>query len=297
MFSNNLYFYVMKHENLYLPFAIEYRKLDECPMTEHKHLFFELVYIISGTGQQCINKNVFDYHEGHMFLLTPEDCHSFKIATTTEFFFLKFSDVYIRSGVFKAEDIERLEYILGNASHQPGCILKNFTDKPLVKLLTDAMLLEQQNSDLYNKELIQQLVNTLIVVVARNIAKYLPEQVGEKTEEKALEIISYLQQHIYSPGLLRSEVVSAKFNISEAYLGRYFKKHTGETLQNYISQHRAALIKARLKHSDLRINEIASEFGFTDESHFNKFFRKHGGMSPKSYRSAEKQARATALAI
>lgn len=281
----------MKREHLYQPFEIEYKKLDVCPMTEHKHLFFELVYIISGTGQQCINKNVFDYHAGHMFLLTPEDCHSFKITTTTEFFFLKFSDVYIRTGVFKAEDIERLEYILGNATHQPGCILKNFTDKPLVKLLADAMLREQQNSDLYNRELIQQLVNTLIVVVARNIAKYLPEQVTEKTEEKALDIISYIQQHIYSPELLRSDVVSAKFNIGDAYLGRYFKKHTGETFQNYITQHRLALIKARLNHSDMRINEIAAEFGFTDESHFNKFFRKQEGMSPKGFRMEKRAAR------
>jgi AraC-like DNA-binding protein len=34
----------------------------------------------------------------------------------------------------------------------------------------------------------------------------------------------------------------------------------------------------------MRMNEIASEMGFTDESHLNKFFRKQRGMSPTAYR-------------
>jgi AraC-like DNA-binding protein len=45
------------------------------------------------------------------------------------------------------------------------------------------------------------------------------------------------------------------------------------------------MIEHRLQFSNKRMNEIAGEFGFTDESHFNKFFRKQNGSSPKSYRN------------
>lgn len=274
----------MNKENIYQPFEVVYKTLDESPAEGHKHMFFELVYIISGTGRQCINNNTFDYHAGHMFLITPEDCHSFKIGTTTEFFFLRFTDIYIKSKAFQAEDIERLEYILSNANHQPGCILKNLADKTLVRPITEAIIREYVNRDLYNKELIQQLVNTLIVVVARNIAKYMPANIDEKTDEKALDIVNYIQKNIYMPEMLRTDVLSSHFSISEAYLGKYFKKHAGETMQQYIANHRMTLIEARLKFSDMRINEIASEFGFTDESHFNKFFRKQRGIGPTQYR-------------
>jgi AraC-like DNA-binding protein len=274
----------MNKEHLYQPFEIVYKTLDEAPKDGHKHMFFELVYIISGTGMQCINDNKFKYHAGHMFLITPEDCHSFDIDTTTEFFFLRFSDIYIKSKAFHSEDVERLEYILNNASHQPGCILKNLSDKTLVKPVTEAIIREYVNRDIYNKELIQQLVNTLIVVVARNIAKYLPEIVEKKTEEKAMDIINYIQKNIYYPDKLRTEVMSAVFGISDKYLGKYFKKHTNETIQQYVGNHRIKLIEARLKFSDKRINEIAEEFGFTDESHFTKFFRKNNGVSPSQYR-------------
>lgn len=220
-----------------------------------------------------------------MFLLTPDDSHSFDIETTTDFFFLQFNDIYIRNNGLLSENIRRLEYILQNANHQPGCILKNLPDKTLVKPIVEAIVREYVNRDLYNQELVHQLVNTLIIVVARNIAKYLPEQVSMSTEEKAMDILQYIQHNIYYPEKLKAESISDNFGISNAYLGRYFKKHTSETMQQYIINYKTKLIEHRLKFSDKRINEIADEFGFTDESHLNKYFRKQKGKSPKAYRN------------
>ncbi len=70
-------------------------------------------------------KHQFEYGPGHMFLITPEDYHLFKIATATQFCFIRFNDIYIKKNGFLPENIQRLEFILQNASHQPGCILKN----------------------------------------------------------------------------------------------------------------------------------------------------------------------------
>lgn len=274
----------MIKENLHEPFSIVYKTLDDCPKEGHQHNFFELVYIISGTGRQCINQNKFAYHAGHLFLITPDDCHSFEIETTTEFFFLRFNDIYIKNGTLLAENIPRLEYILHNANHQPGCILKNQTDKGLIKPMVEAIIREQQNRDVYNQELVQQLVNTLIIVVARNIAKYLPVEIQTAQEEKAMDILHYIQGNIYYPEKLKAEHISSNFGISNAYLGRYFKKHTNETMQQYITSYKTKLISHRLQFSDKRINEIAYEFGFTDESHLNKYFKKQHGSSPKEYR-------------
>lgn len=274
----------MKMESLHEPFEVVYKTLNECPKLAHQHSFFELVYILSGTGRQCINQNQFHYHAGHLFLITPEDCHSLQIETTTELFFLRFNDIYVQSGALQTGNIQRLEYILQNANHQPGCILKNQSDKKLVRPVVEAIIREYENRDLYNTELIRHLVNTLIVVVARNIAKYMPEHVSEKTDEKALDILNYIQNHMYEPEKIRAEAVSRHFGISETYLGRYFKKHTAETMQQYITNYRLKLIEVRLQHSDLRISEIAQELGFTDESHLNKFFRKQKGSSPSAFR-------------
>ena len=39
------------------------QELDESQLKEHDHTFFELVYILSGTGIQWINNNKFPYHD------------------------------------------------------------------------------------------------------------------------------------------------------------------------------------------------------------------------------------------
>ena len=288
IFSLFRYICNMKKENLYEPFSVSFETLEESSVWAHKNSFFELIYVLSGTGKQCINQHKFNYHPGHMFLITPDDCHSFDIETTSQFFFLRFNDIYIRSKGISSADLQRLEFILQNANHQPGCILKNQSDKSLVRAMVEAVIREGLNRDLYHKELVQQLVNTLIVVVARNIAKYLPEQVNECTEEKALGILEYIQNNIYHPEKIRTEMVSKHFGISETYLGRYFKKHMNETMQQYTINYRTKFIMNRLQHSDMRINEIADELGFTDESHLNKFFRKQKGQSPGQYRKTFK---------
>lgn len=279
----------MVRETLHRPFEIVTKTLDQYPDLEHKHTFFELVYIISGTGQQCINKSTFKYKPRHMFLLTPQDCHAFNIEAATTFFFLRFNDIYIRQNSLREGSIRQLEFILQNASHEPGCILKNQADKDLVDAMVKAIIRDYDSRDAYNEQLVRQLVDTLIVVVARNIASYLPDTVGAHTDDKAMDILQYIQQNIYSPDKIRARTISEKFAVSESYLGRYFKKQTQQSMQEYINDYRSKLIEHRLKHSDLRVGEIASELGFTDESHLNKFFKTHRGKTPSEYRRALRQ--------
>ncbi|MCF0056318.1 AraC family transcriptional regulator [Dyadobacter sp. CY356] len=274
----------MQKEILHAPYVIKYETLDVCPKPEHAHSFFELVYVRSGTGLQCINKSSFAYRAGHLFLLTPDDCHSFDIQTTSQLFFLQFNDIYIKNNGIVAENVKRLEFILQNANHQPGCIFRNKDDKMLVGPIIEAIIREHETRDIYNQELIHQLVNTLIIIIARNIAKFLPEKVNMATEEKAIDVLQYIQNNIYYPEKLKAENVSGHFGISNSYLGRYFKKHTGETMQEYISSYKTKLIQHRLKFSDKRLNEISDEFGFTDISHLNKYFINQTGSSPAAYR-------------
>jgi AraC family transcriptional regulator, L-rhamnose operon regulatory protein RhaS len=277
----------MGKENLYQPFELIYKECNECPLGDHQNNFFELVYILEGTGKQTINKNAFDFRVGNMFLITPQDHHSFKIETTTKFLLIRFSNIYLNQKFDKTSNegwLQRMEFILQNASHQPGCILKNQGDKILMRAMIDSVVREHVNQELYHKEMIQQIVYTIITIVARNIALNMPEKVKGNSEESVVDIIQYIQQHIYNPANLRAEKLASQFNISESYLGRYFKKHTGENLQQYITNYKLKLVETRLQHSDLRINEIASELNFTDESHMNRIFKKHRGVNPSDFR-------------
>jgi AraC-like DNA-binding protein len=240
---------------------------------------------MDGTGVQWTNDNRFDYRKGNLFLLTPQDTNFFEIQTTTDFFFLRFNETYIKSKTATDYDrIDRIDFILRNASHRPGCILKNQADKPLIFSLIANLIREHRNQQLYYSQIIQQLVSTIITIVARNIALKLPKNIKENTGETVLDILHYIQRHIHNPKNLKAEVISEQLGISLSYLGRYFKKQTGETLQEYITKYKLRLIEIRLLNTDMRINEIADELNFTDESHLTRIFKKYKGISPSEFR-------------
>jgi len=275
----------MNSQTLYKPYEIEWKELQRFTKTLKRNNFFELIYVIDGTGIQTVNKNRFNYRKGNLFLLTPQDIYSFDITTSTTFFFLRFNEIYIKEKASKDKDAaKKVDYILQNASHRPGCILKNKADKPLIASLIETILKEQTNQQLYFNRITEQIINTIITVVARNIALKLPKNIKETTGEPVLEMLHYIQQNIFEPKSLRAEKLSSHFNMSLNYLGRYFKKQTGETLQSYISNYKLRLVETRLLHSDMRINEIAYEFNYTDESHLNRVFKKYKGMNPTEFR-------------
>lgn len=274
----------MDPNNLHQPYEITFYELAHTPKTETSNHFFELVYILAGTGVQWINQQQLAYQPGHLFLITPEDTHALEISAPTNVFRIRFTNIYIQDGPFPKDTLQKLEYILLHANHLPGCILKKQTDKNLVRPVVEALINERISRELYNSELTHLLVNTLIVIIARNISETLPEQISPQSERKAFGMLEYIQSNIYDPGKLSSENLSQKFGISASYLGRYFKKQAHETLQDYIMRYRLRLIENRLIHSDLRIGEIADELGFSDESHLNKLFKKYKAITPSAFR-------------
>src|SRR6187402_1259717 len=120
----------MKNVNLYHPFEVDIKELDSFPKVLEINNFFELIYIIDGTGVQFIGNNKFNYRKGNLFLITPQDVHSFEILTRTKFFFLRFEESFVTPKANKEKDmVQHVDYILQNASHRSGCILKNKADK------------------------------------------------------------------------------------------------------------------------------------------------------------------------
>lgn len=275
----------MIKDHLYQPFELVLKEfLDVCPRGLHTHTFFELIYIVAGTGRQSINDVEISYKAGNLFLVAPNDTHIFRIEEPTQFFFIRFNKGFVKAAKNEDELIKQLELILQNARHEPGCILKQAEDFESVSQLMGMLIREHLNHGLYHKELINQLVNTLLVIIARNISEAFPKQIDETSEAKAIAILQYIQANIYYPDKLRAEQLSKQFGIAENYLGSYFKRHTQQSLQQYILTYKLKLIENRLLHSNMRITEIADEFGFTDKSHLNRIFKKYRGLNPSSFK-------------
>ncbi|WP_281923409.1 helix-turn-helix domain-containing protein [Flavobacterium collinsii] len=275
----------MRKENMHQSVEVIYKRVDQCPLVNSQLSFFQMVYVISGSGFLHINGNAISYQTGNLMLLTPNDYYRFDIITTTDFLLVKLSSEYAKE--YKSKSIDHIECLFHYASHLSGCILNRKADEYLVKSIVESLVYTMDNTDIYDEDLVIHYVNALVVIAARNIAKIKPLGIKESADKRILEIINYIQENIFFPQKIKVSVIAGKFDISDTYLGSYFKNHCGETIQSFVSNYKIRLIEHRLSFSDMRINEIVDEFGFSDESHLNKFFKKHRNISLTGYRKAK----------
>ncbi len=91
----------------------------------------------------------------------------------------------------------------------------------------------------------------------------------------------------YQQSLSLSDL-GARFFLSENYLCELFKKHTGDTILNFLKKVRLQNACRLLKESNLGIKEIAAKVGFSDYSYFGRIFRHSMGQTPDSYRAEKK---------
>ncbi|WP_333662671.1 AraC family transcriptional regulator [Chishuiella changwenlii] len=276
---------MMARENIYQSLEVFYEKVDECPLRERAFNFFEMVYVIEGVGHHTVNGNRFSYNKGDLFLITPNDSHDFDLDGTCEFMVMRFGENYIREYQWKS--IDHIECLLYYASDLSGSLLVNEQDKKIVESLIQNLQQSVEYVGMYTEDLIRHLVNSILVIAARNLALVKPNSTSLTIDQRILQVIDYIQENIRYPELLRITVIADKFGFSPTYLGSFFRKQCNESLQHYISSYRIRLIEHRLRFSDKRIHEIADEFGFTDESHINKFFKRHKGLSLKAFRNVE----------
>ncbi|MEK6509124.1 AraC family transcriptional regulator [Myroides sp. C4067] len=276
----------MARENIYQPFEVFYEKVDSCPLQNRQFNFFEFVFVISGEGTHTVNGNKSKITMGDLYLITPEDKHSFDLKAQSEFVVIRVNDEYIKQ--YNAANINHLECVLYYATHLPTSIITDEEDKHIIHKIVECLILSIQNTKTCNCDLQRQYINAIMIIATRNLMNYIPENLTTK-EQKVLDIISYIQQNIYDLKRLTAQVIGQEFGLAPSYIGNYFFNQCGETMQQYITTYRLKLIKQRLLFSDLRIGEIASEFTFTDESHANKFFKKHEEMSMSAYRKTHQK--------
>lgn len=77
-----------------------------------------------------------------------------------------------------------------------------------------------------------------------------------------------------------------KLHLSPQHLSTTVKKVTGKTLTEIISTLVIHDAQAKLRSSELTIQEIAYSLNFPDISFFGKYFKRYTGMSPKQYRNS-----------
>lgn len=274
----------------YKPFEIQEIELAEWKKRPVKNNFFELVLIQAGEGTQCIQYNEFPYKKGSIFLLPPLKCHSFHIQTPTRFIFLKFSSDFFQSSSSSAPSLsewfKEAAYILSTYNQLPGEIIHSELDRQHLYALIGLIRTENRNFGIGSDALIKSLMTSILEILLRNIKRNstFESSLSGDQDDRATRLLSFINEHIGEPHLLKVEHLAQTFALSPTYLSEFFRKKVNMSLREYVIKAKLKWVEIRLLNSDYTLTEIADELSFTDVSHLSKTFKRYTGMSIREFK-------------
>ncbi|OOQ60062.1 AraC family transcriptional regulator [Mucilaginibacter pedocola] len=275
----------MRRYVLHNPFSIYHFEAAEWTHSVHKHTYFEVIFILKGKGMHHINGSTFGYEAGDVFLLGPEDFHYFDIEELTEFSFVRFNEHISKTTAGDKEAAWQpiIKTLLNTSSQSRGSIVTDKAEKQKLHHLLAVLEQECENERSQYFEVVRDtLMRSILVILARSLSGQ--DSVKPILKESVERMLSYVKEHINNRGAIKIESLAATFNYAPAYISLFFKRHTGESLKQFIIKHKIKLIEAQLQYGQRSLSEIAFEFGYTDESHFSKQFRKYTGTTPSAFR-------------
>ena len=122
-----------------------------------------------------------------------------------------------------------------------------------------------------------------------DIAKALGQILEASKETEDLRMKQHIQAALDFIGEnferdLSLDEVAEHANLNAAYFSSYFKKMTGQSFVNYITELRVRRAKELLRDEHIKIGRISEMLGFNDTRYFAKIFKKYVGVTPSEYR-------------
>lgn len=240
---------------------------------EHTHDFFEVLYVVKGTGTAVLDHTPFELHSGDLVLINPGVLHEERSAEDAPL-----------NLIFLGTEGFCLGGCPPNCLLQPGepPVFSSGIHRSAVERYFSDLLRETSSQVEYYEEVSQALLAALLLFLLRirmaDPQSHAPD--GECERVKA-----YINENYTKP--LTLESLSQSVYISKYHLAHLFKSQTGVSPIKYLITRRMEEAQHLLRETDLPIRAIAEKVGYDDPAYFSQIFKKTVGSSPLSYRNSK----------
>lgn len=237
------------------------RKSNKGDFRLHWHDFFELEYIVSGTGKYIIDSEVYNITPGMVFFTSPTSFHQ-----------LCDTDITLYTVMFTM-------YACNNELLKSLCLNSSYR-----------VFKANEKSQIFLESVLDELVNHLSnkTFATCMLDSILAKLDTESNNHSSNPISVVNQAMLFIINNFRSELtledVAKYAGYTPTYFSRIFKEETGVNFKEYLNNMRFEYAEKLLKHTDMNTTQICGECGFNDYANFARHFKLHFGMSPNQYR-------------
>jgi AraC-like DNA-binding protein/mannose-6-phosphate isomerase-like protein (cupin superfamily) len=275
-----------------------WRETTQVPVVQHRHEFFEIVVILSGTGVHVTGNYRHQLKPGDILILNPGRAHGYE----------KTQNLNLINILVPEETITRIGRSMSNqAGYQalfhreapqrkqgyPERLNLSPEEVDLVVGLVDRID-EEFKRGVQAVRLLEEACLALIIdLLCRRYCgkRKVHSQTAlrhERGDAAAYfhmgNILSWIEKNLHLP--LSVTDLAARAGMSERSLYNTFQKTLGITPQAHVARVRMRHAALRLSDPNERrsITEIATACGFEDSNYFSLCFRRFAGMTPREYR-------------
>ena len=145
-----------------------------------------------------------------------------------------------------------------------------------------------EDEDVYTQALQLESTEALGKWLSDNCLKMQRQVLCERqdtTKSFVTRAMEYVKEH-YADQDLSIETICGHLNVSAAYFSTVFKKETGKTFINYLTDYRMEIAVELLMTQNEKTYIIAEKVGYSDPNYFSYVFKKQFGMSPSKYKAS-----------
>jgi AraC-like DNA-binding protein len=264
-------------------------------MAPHRHSFFQVFFVASGTAVHEIGDRRFRAEAGSIFFVAPYTVHRVAFPADSECYVVYFSTQFVQQQLGLPDeaalhdmDFHRLPelapfFFQRHCSYQLGT-----SETAEARLHCLRMMEASEQRGIFDAARARAELTLLLTLVAK---KYLKEfqqlerattGLDHSVDRRARAAVEYLKQNFRRTITLHE--VAEEVHLTGTYLTHLLKQETGKTYKNLLDELRLEHGKELLAYTDMPMQRIAEDSGFLDQVHFTKRFKSYTGMTPGQYR-------------
>lgn len=153
----------------------------------------------------------------------------------------------------------------------------HFENPYTIRTLLELMVIEYANQQEDTQNILQPIVLTLLMQVARQYKFSNPAPSNKKLSDK---IVYYIGEHTDNVTL---KDIARHFSYHPNYISTLLRRELGKSFSEILLELRMDRANSLLKGTGLSIEKIALMLGYSNSSNFYKAFREYYGKSPREY--------------
>lgn len=229
----------------------------------HRHDYYELVYIYSGSGVHTVNGISYSVQSGNMIFLHPDDSHSFYSTDKVSMINVCFTQT------------DGLSYF---PEHRTENQIITISESSMIEFETILYLMERllKQKDYLYEDAVNKYLDLLLLILNRHFSNHLT------CDPLWGELLSYLSENYNTVTLQKAaEIVG----ISVSHFCRIFKRDFSTTFHDYVNNIRMQRAKYLLTYTNETISWIADSVGYGNcPCRFYQNFKSIVGTTPSNYR-------------